>query len=113
MEQANSKGDKKIIAKLEERIHSMQCLLENERHRGQEVEKNVRKLDSRVKELEFQVCFSMKISDKNPKKTFHVKTDERKKNEERMTDSVDKLQQKIRIYKRQIEETVFFKKFHF
>ncbi|ROT81951.1 myosin heavy chain type 1, partial [Penaeus vannamei] len=50
-----------------------------------DAQKNLRKCERRIKELAFQ-------------------TDEDKKNHDRMQDLVDKLQQKIKTYKRQIEE---------
>jgi len=53
--------------------------------KGLDPPKNLRKCERRIKELTFQ-------------------TDEDKKNHDRMQDLVDKLQQKIKTYKRQIEE---------
>ena len=61
--------------------------MDNEQRRHSEAAKNVRKAERRVKELQFQA-------------------DEDRKNHERMQDLVDKLQQKIKTYKRQIEEAV-------
>merc|ERR1712000_13538 len=63
----------------------LESLLDDEcRHHG-DARKNLRKCERRIKELTFQ-------------------SDEDKKNYERMQDLVDKLQQKIKTYKRQIEE---------
>ncbi|MDJ8948213.1 hypothetical protein PO867_15085, partial [Clostridium perfringens] len=59
--------------------------LDNEQKRHQETQKNMRKQDRRLKELAFQ-------------------SDEDRKNQERMQDMIDKLQQKIKTYKRQVEE---------
>jgi len=61
--------------------------LEAEQRRHSEVQKNLGKQDRRIRELQFQ-------------------QEEDKKNYERLTDLVDKLQQKIKTYKRQVEEAV-------
>lgn len=61
--------------------------LEVEHRRYGDAVKNMRKCDRRVKELSFQ-------------------SEEDRKNHEKMQDLVEKLQQKIRTYKRQIEEAV-------
>jgi len=79
------KGGKKAIAKLEERIRSLEYELDAEQKRHAESQKNLRKGERRIKEFAFQA-------------------EEDKKNQERMQDLVDKLQQKIKTYKRQIEE---------
>ena len=57
--------------------------------------KNMRKADRRLKELAFQ-------------------SDEDRKNQERLQDLIDKLQGKIKVFKRQVEDavsTTYFK-FH-
>ncbi|TKR70123.1 hypothetical protein L596_022184 [Steinernema carpocapsae] len=84
-EQAALKGGKKIIAKLEERIRQLEQELDGEQRRHQETDKNYRKAERRTKELEFQ-C------------------EEDKKNTERLTDLIDKLQGKLKVFKRQVEE---------
>ena len=61
--------------------------LDSEQRRHAETQKNLRKADRRLKELAFQV-------------------EEDRKNMERLQDLVDKLQAKIKTYKRQIEEAV-------
>jgi chromosome segregation ATPase len=88
-EAAALKGGKKIIAKLEERIRALEQELDGEQRRHQETDKNYRKAERRVKELDFQV-------------------EEDKKNTERLTDLIDKLQGKLKVYKRQAEEAVCF-----
>ncbi len=65
----------------------MEVELDNEQRRHVETQKNMRKQDRRLKELVFQA-------------------DEDHKAQERMQDMVDKLQNKIKIYKRQVEEAV-------
>ncbi|XP_023210290.1 myosin heavy chain, muscle-like isoform X18 [Centruroides sculpturatus] len=84
-EAAALKGGKKIIQKLEQKVRELENELENETRRHADAAKNARKSERRVKELQFQ-------------------GDEDRKNNERMQDLVDKLQQKIKTYKRQIEE---------
>ncbi|KAK6104848.1 Myosin tail family protein [Brugia pahangi] len=84
-EQAALKGGKKVIAKLEQRIHDLEAELDGEQHRYQEANKNVAKSERRVRELQFQV-------------------DEDKKNYERLQDLVDKLQSKIKTQKKQLED---------
>lgn len=58
---------------------------DDEARRHADAQKNLRKAERRIKELSFQ-------------------SEEDKKNHERMQDLVDKLQQKIKTYKRQIDE---------
>jgi myosin heavy chain 6/7 len=84
-EAAALKGGKKIIAKLEERIRSLEQELDGEQRRHAETDKNFRKAERRFRELDFQV-------------------EEDKKNAERLTDLIDKLQGKLKVYKRQVEE---------
>uniref|UniRef100_A0A0N5AUY4 Myosin head n=1 Tax=Syphacia muris TaxID=451379 RepID=A0A0N5AUY4_9BILA len=84
-EQNALKGGKKVIAKLEQRVHDLEVELDGEQRRHQEVTKNVAKQERRVRELQFQV-------------------DEDKKNFERLQELVDKLQGKIKTQKRQLEE---------
>uniref|UniRef100_A0AC34GH48 Myosin tail domain-containing protein n=1 Tax=Panagrolaimus sp. ES5 TaxID=591445 RepID=A0AC34GH48_9BILA len=84
-EAAALKGGKKIIAKLEERIRSLEQELDGEQRRHAETDKQARKAERRFRELDFQV-------------------EEDKKNAERLTDLIDKLQGKLKVYKRQVEE---------
>jgi len=79
------KGGKRIIAKLEQRIHELENENEMEQHRHQETLKELRKNDRRLKELVFQV-------------------EEDRKNQLRLQDLTEKLQNKIKVYKRQVEE---------
>lgn len=65
----------------------MEQELDVEQRRHSEAQKNLRKGERRIKELTFTA-------------------EEDRKNHERMQDLVDKLQQKIRSYQRQIEEAV-------
>lgn len=79
------KGGKKIIQKLEQRVRELEMELDSEQRRHAETQKNMRKADRRLKELAFAA-------------------DEDRKNQERLQDLVDKLQNKIKTYKRQVEE---------
>ncbi|KJH43074.1 myosin head [Dictyocaulus viviparus] len=84
-EAAALKGGKKIIAQLEQRIRNLEQELDGEQRRHQETDKNWRKSERRVKEVEFQL-------------------EEDKKNQERLTELIDKLQAKLKVFKRQVEE---------
>ena len=66
---------------------------ELEQHRHQETLKELRKNDRQLKELTFQV-------------------EEDRKNQLRLQDLTEKLQSKIKVYKRQVEEAGLYKK-HF
>ncbi|CAF0951774.1 unnamed protein product [Rotaria sp. Silwood1] len=84
--EANSlKGGKRVIAKLEQRIHELETEIELEQNRHQETLKELRKNDRRLKELVFQV-------------------EEDRKNQLRLQDLTEKLQSKVKVYKRQVEE---------
>merc|ERR1711874_699171 len=76
---------KQAIAKLESRVKELEGTLSDETNRHADCMKNYRKCERRIKELTFQ-------------------GEEDKKNHERMQDLVDKLQMKVKTYKRQIEE---------
>ncbi|CAM4808905.1 unnamed protein product [Rotaria magnacalcarata] len=80
------KGDKRIMAKLELRIHELEAENEVEQHSHQEALKELRKNDRRLKEIAFQA-----ESDRTHQ--LHLQ------------DLVEKLQSKIKVYKRQVEET--------
>merc|ERR1719340_193923 len=79
------KGGKKAMNKLETRIRELQSELEAENRRMAEGQKNLRKSERHIKELQFA-------------------SDEDRKNHERMQHLVDALQSKIKSYKKQIEE---------
>lgn len=81
------KGGKRMLAKLDQRIRELELELSEENRRHAEAQKNLRSKDRRVRELQFQV-------------------DEDKKSTERLYDLVEKLQGKIKTYKRQVEEAV-------
>jgi len=80
-----ARGAAQIPAKLEERAHTIEMELNRTIQHTDEVHKTITKGERRVKELLFQ-------------------QEENKKNQDRITDLVDKLQQKIKSYKKQIEE---------
>ncbi|ULT86007.1 hypothetical protein L3Y34_006002 [Caenorhabditis briggsae] len=84
-EAAGIKGGKRQLAKLDMRIHELETELEGESRRHGETQKVLRNKDRKCRELQFQV-------------------DEDKKSTERMYDLIEKLQQKIKTYKRQIED---------
>merc|ERR1711994_250671 len=78
-----AKGGRNAMAKLEQRILEME--LGSTQSRTSETYKCFQKSERRIKELQFQ-------------------QDEDHKNQDRMTELATKLQQKIRTYKKQIEE---------
>ncbi|XP_074519794.1 myosin-4-like [Halichoeres trimaculatus] len=79
------KGGKKQLQKLEARVHDLEGELESEQKRSSEAVKGIRKYERRVKELTYR-------------------TEEDKKTVLRLQDLVDKLQLKVKVYKRQNEE---------
>merc|ERR1719305_1072353 len=82
---AIARGAAQIPAKLEDRAQNIEMELNRTIQHTDEVHKTITKGERRVKELLFQ-------------------QEENKKNQDRITDLVDKLQQKIKSYKKQIEE---------
>merc|ERR1711931_283358 len=79
------KGGKKQLHKLEARVRELEAEVENAGKGGADAIKGVRKYERRVKELTYQ-------------------GEEDKKNLARLQDLVDKLQLKVKGYKRQAEE---------
>merc|ERR1711936_763073 len=84
-EAAAMKGGKAAMAKLENRIHELEAELGSVQSRTSENMKAYQRAERKVKELGFS-------------------SDEDKKNQDRMSDLAGKLQQKIKTYKKQIEE---------
>jgi chromosome segregation ATPase len=79
------KGGKRIIQKLEQKIHELETELDIEQRHHQETIKEVRKNDRRLKELAFS-------------------SEEDRKSHARLQDLIEKLQNKLKVYKRQAEE---------
>ncbi|CAI4223566.1 unnamed protein product [Auanema sp. JU1783] len=84
-EAQSMKGGKRAIAKLEEKTRELESELDSEGRRHAESLKNLRNKDRKCRELQFQV-------------------DEDKKSSERLYDLIEKLQNKIKTYKRQLED---------
>merc|ERR1711997_770044 len=84
-EAAAAKGGKRALAKLEMKIRELEIELGSVQNKTAESYKAFQRAERRVKELQFQ-------------------QDEDKKNQDRMSDLANKLQQKIKTYKTQIEE---------
>merc|ERR1712072_434007 len=80
-----ARGGRNAMAKLESRIRELEIELGNCQARTSETYKGYQKSERRIKELQFQ-------------------QDEDRKNQDRMSELAQKLQQKIRTYKKQIEE---------
>ena len=79
------KGGKKAMNKMEARIRELESEMDAEARRCADAHKNLRKSERRIKEMVYA-------------------TDEDRKNQERMQALIDQLQDKIRSYKKQIEE---------
>ncbi|XP_059201185.1 myosin-7-like isoform X2 [Centropristis striata] len=84
-EQIAMKGGRKQMQKLEARVKELENEVESEQKKGSEAVKGIRKYERRIKELTYQ-------------------TDEDRKNIARLQDLVDKLQLKVKAYKRTSEE---------
>ena len=79
------KWGRKMVAKLEGRCRELEAELDAEQRRVGDAHKNLRKAERGIKEYTFR-------------------SEEDRKNAERMRDLVDKLQMQIKTYKKQIEE---------
>merc|ERR1719262_274303 len=79
------KGGKKAMNKMETRIRELEFEVDAEKRRMGDVVKNLRKSERRIKEMTYAA-------------------DEDRKNQDRMQKLVDDLQDKIKSYKKQIEE---------
>merc|ERR1712037_137203 len=78
------KGGRKAMIKMETRIHELESELDAETRRYGDVTKNLRKSERSIKELSFAA-------------------DEDRKNHERMQSLIDRLQGKVKSYKKQLE----------
>merc|ERR1712029_1183152 len=79
------KGGKKAMDKMDSRIRELESEVDSETRRMADAHKNLRKSERRIKELTYA-------------------SDEDRKNQERMQGLIDQLQNKIKTYKKQIEE---------
>ena len=84
-EQNALKGGKKAISTMESRIRELDSELNAENRRSADAQKNLRKSERLIKELTYT-------------------QEEDRKNHERMQAMIDNMQQKIKSYKKQIEE---------
>merc|ERR1711918_167576 len=84
-EQQAVKGGRKVTSRLEQKIKDLESQFDDEQRRLVEAEKSQRHTTRRIKELTFS-------------------QEEDHKNHERMQELVDKLQNKVKSYKKQIEE---------
>merc|ERR1712095_225701 len=80
-----ARGGRNAMAKLESRIRELEIELGSLQSKTSETSKSFQKAERRIKELQFQ-------------------QDEDHKNQDRMSELAGKLQQKIKTYKKQIEE---------
>merc|ERR1711934_1223308 len=84
-EQQAVKGGRKVPSRLEQKIKDLESQFDDEQRRLVEAEKSQRRTTRRIKELTFS-------------------QEEDNKTHERMQELVDKLQNKVKSYKKQIEE---------
>merc|ERR1712024_193427 len=84
-EQQAVKGGRKVTSRLEQKIKDLESQFDDEQRRLVEAEKSQRRTTRRIKELTFS-------------------QEEDHKNHERMQELVGKLQNKVKSYKKQIEE---------
>merc|ERR1712211_59097 len=84
-EQQAVKGGRKVTSRLEQKIKDLESQFDDEQRRLVEAEKSQRRTTRRIKELTFS-------------------QEEDHKNHERMQELVDKLQNKVKSYEKQIEE---------
>ncbi|XP_029381500.1 myosin-7 isoform X1 [Echeneis naucrates] len=121
-EQIAMKGGKKQVQKLEARIRELEAEVEAEQRKSSDSLKGIRKYERRMKELTYQVSFSLIITLWNTVSKFYwnnfickyayillipplsFQTEEDRKNLARLQDLVDKLQLKVKSYKRAAEE---------
>ena len=86
-EQLAVKGGKKVTSRLEQKIKDLESQMDEEQRRLVEAQKSQRRTDRRVNEL-----------------TFSQEEDCKNHERQRMQELVDKLQNKVKSYKKQIEE---------
>ncbi|MBN3283120.1 MYH7 protein, partial [Polyodon spathula] len=91
------KGGKKQLQKLEARVRELENELEGEQRKSSEAVKGVKKYERRIKELTYQYS-------ECPGELLRCDTEEDRKNMARLQDLVDKLQMKVKSYKRTAEE---------
>jgi len=111
-EAAALKGGKKTIAKLEERIRSLEGELDGEQRRHAEAQKNLRRNERRIKELSFQAEEDRKNHSRYKESStpllcgYNLIISFTLACFFRIQDLVDNFQNKIKGFKRQIEEAV-------
>jgi len=87
-----------MMAKLEGRIRELEIELGGIQARTSETSKTFQKSERHIKELQFQQDEDRKNHE------LQFQQDEDRKNHDRITELAQKLQQKIKVYKKQIEE---------
>ncbi|KAJ7426814.1 Myosin-7 [Willisornis vidua] len=119
-EQIALKGGKKQIQKLEARVRELEGELDTEQKKMAEAQKGIRKYERRIKEMSYQRALApLGLSRKgvgqvDPEcggpagvlltELGRLQAEEDRKNLTRMQDLIDKLQSKVKSYKRQFEE---------
>merc|ERR1712152_78969 len=111
---SRASGDKRRV---EGALHTMQAEIDDLLHQAKNSEEKAKtamaKLETRIRELEIELGNvqartgdNMKAHQRSERKIkeLQFQNDEDKKNQDRMSDLAGKLQQKIKTYKKQIEE---------
>lgn len=91
------------------KVKELQNELESEQKKSQEFQKGVRKYERRIKELSYQVTrvgIFQPLPFSPRKSSVILQAEEDKKNLIRLQELIDKLQLKVKSYKRQTEEAV-------
>ncbi|CAG5897199.1 unnamed protein product, partial [Menidia menidia] len=91
---------KKSLQNVPDQVRELENEVEMEQKKSSEAVKGVRKYERRIKELTYQV-----MSQDTDKYLIYFQTEEDRKNVARLQDLVDKLQLKVKAYKRAAEES--------
>ena len=87
LENSFHKNEKKVSQRLETRIAALELELESEQKHRHETEKNLRKQERLVKDMIMQA-------------------EEDKKTQEKLYESIEELNRRLRVYKQQLEDSV-------
>lgn len=99
-------------------MRELQTELLVEQKRSEDYQKGVRRYERRCKELTYQVCTSLMFPSRMSRGcvahtlNFSLQTEEDNKTLLRMQDLINKLQTKVKSYKRQAEDAVSVSYYH-
>ena len=103
-EQQAVKGGRKVTSRLEQKIKDLESQFDDEQRRLVEAEKSQRRTTRRIKELTFSQEEDHKVLVYSIFTNDNLTNTLNSQNHERMQELVDKLQNKVKSYKKQIEE---------